>query len=237
MITLSSKDDYAEVPVGQPFYFQYHTAAHVYESIRVSRGIKVLNDGQITRNTDMKPGSFLKHQMTLRIIAEGPQYIDVVTKSPIPSAETHSHTVWINKTCSACGVQEPIWKCQSYLFCSRECAASISLKLAEEQVIHYLSTGYFDGRRIDLQIRKSAQGYTFVDRKQDVVQPIIMSRKDGDDAWRLAQEYARTGIMHPTTDADHPRCCDIGTTRIFFRDYAVEPGQVPELVQIFEKYK
>jgi hypothetical protein len=76
----------------------------------------------------------------------------------------------------------------------------------------------------------------FVDLRRDPNIVKVMSEEDGRRAFELAAAYIKSGAMHTTTDADHPRCCDQGTTRVFFKDYAAEPEYVPDLVMVFEKY-
>lgn len=235
MITVSSSDDYACIPVGKVFALQYYTSAINVQNISFGKGIELVEQAKhVERENDLAPGSSLLWRMKLRVVAEGPQQILISSHSPIPGNKPFEHVIHINEMCQTCKDEIPLWKSGHQLFCSRECAL-VGSHQQQGEWITYLATGYFQGTRTDMGIHKSDDdSYTFFNNKSNKRSNV--SKEDGNRAWELVNTYIKTGVMHPTTKEDHPQCCDRGTTRIFFRGYAVEPRDVPELIEIFNKY-
>ena len=104
--------------------------------------------------------------------------------------------------------------------------------------ISYLSTGFINGTRDSIVLKRRGNHFLIVDNMAQTEQ---MWRNDAEanKLWDAADEYVRDGSFHIKSSADDPPGGDRGITRIFYDDekYAAAPADVPILAAAFHQMK
>lgn len=216
---------------GDSFLLEYSTSAIASVKLFFSAGLSP-KDTEEPHMKNTKPGGYTTHRKLVFVSEDAPEYGTISEVIISPTFKVNAVNTIIVQTYD----EDPnVLALESQLPVGKKWKMEPA---ASDKPIIYLSTGFIDGTRINMQFKMiDREQQTYLYKNLLTNRTAVVEDEDVNTLRRLINGYVLNGAMHEHTEDDDPRCCDIGTTRILFDNYAAEPNRVKELVELFEKYK